>query len=319
VEEKLLGHLLKANDPDTDREIEARVANDPAARRDQEILRRALVPLEADREEVEPPADLWVRTLSRVAEHIVATEGPQTSAEPTHTEELLRRAALLANALPIAPRVSPAPSVSEALPITPRRRSVIAMIGLSVALLSFILPGVVYVRRGAQQTACADTMGQFYKAASGYSDTNEGHFPQVEEGKTAATAAETLKEFGYLSSDKRFTCPAAPEQSGPTSLANYAYCLGFRDESGRLRGLDRTPENNVLPIMADAPIREGRQALPGNHYRGQNVLFANGNVRFCTTSLVGVDMDDIFLNKDGKVGAGLYRDDTALGRWNEIP
>lgn len=319
MEEKLLGHLLKANEPGTDREIEARLASDATAARDLEILRRAVAPLAADRDEVDPPADLWVRTLSRVAEHIVTTEGPVAPAEPTQTEDLLRRAALLANASPIAPRVSPAPAKSEALPFAPRRRNVIAMLGLSAALLSFVFPGIVHVRRSAQQTGCADTMRQFYYAASGYSDTNDGQFPQVEEGRTAATAAETLKEFGYLSSDKRFTCPAAPEQAGPASLANYAYCLGFRDESGRLRGLDRKPENSMLPIMADAPIREGRQALPGNHYRGQNVLFADGHMRFCTTSLVGVDRDDIFLNKEGKVGAGLYRDDSALGCWNEIP
>src|SRR5262249_18403187 len=154
---------------------------------------------------------------------------------------------------------------SEAMPIAPRRRNVIAMFGLAAAVLALVLPAVVHFRRGAQQTACTDTMRQFYYAASGYSDTNDGHFPQVEEGKTAATAAETLKPSGYLEADKRFTCPAAPEQAGPTSLANYAYCLGFRDEGGRLRGLDRKPENDVLPIMADAPIREGRQALPGNH------------------------------------------------------
>jgi len=193
------------------------------------------------------------------------------------------------------------------------------MVGLSAAVLALVLPAIVHFRRGAQQTACANTMGQFYRAASGYSDTNDGHFPQVEEGKTAATAAEKLKRSGYLEPNKRLTCPAAPEQAGPTSLANYAYSLGFRDEAGRLLGLDRTPENNVLPIMADAPIRQANLALPGNHRHGQNVLFADGHVRFSTTSLVGVDMDDIFLNKDGKVGAGLYRDDTALGCWNETP
>jgi prepilin-type processing-associated H-X9-DG protein len=319
VEEKLLGHLLKANDPGTDREIESRLALDPTAARNLAMLRRVIAPLEVDREEVEPPADLWVRTLSRVAEHIVATEGPQTSAETTHTEELLRRAAILANASPIAPRISPAPMPSEALPIAPRRRNLIASFGLAAAVLALALPAIINARRSVQQTACADTMNQFYRAASGYSDTNDGHFPQVEEGKTAGTAAEKLKQFGYLAADKRFTCPAAPEQAGPVALANYAYCLGFRDESGRLQGLDRKPEYNVLPIMADAPIREGRQALPGNHYRGQNVLFADGHVRFCTTSLVGVNMDDIFLNAEGKVGAGLYRDDTALGCWNEVP
>ena len=64
VEENLLGHLLKANDPATQRAVEQRLASDPAAVRDLARLRAALAPLEADRAEADPPADLWVRTLA---------------------------------------------------------------------------------------------------------------------------------------------------------------------------------------------------------------------------------------------------------------
>ena len=321
MEENLLGHLLKANDPETTLEIERWLSDDPIAVHDMLTLRRALTPLEAGREEFEPPADLWIRTLGRVAEHVVATEGRQATADANRTDELIRRASILAGSSATAPPVRPAPaSPSEAMPFTPRRRNVVATIGLSAAVLVLVFPAIVQIRRHAQQTACMDTMREFYRAASGYSETNEGHFPQVQEGKGAATAADTLKESGYLAPDMRFACPAGrPDQAASTTLANYAYSLGFRDESGQLWGLECKPEDSMLPIMADSPIRNGGHAFPGNHRFGQNVLFVGGNVRFCTTSLVGVDGDDIFLNRNGKVGAGLDRLDSALGRPDEQP
>jgi prepilin-type processing-associated H-X9-DG protein len=163
-------------------------------------------------------------------------------------------------------------------------------------------------------------MQQFYEAAAGYSENNDGKFPQVPDGQVAATAAVTLKQTGYLPSNARLTCPAGdPEQAVPAAIANYAYSLGFRDKEGQLWGLDRRPENDMLPILADAPMRQGREAFPGNHRHGQNVLFAGGHVRFCTSPNVGVNGDDIFCNAHGRVAAGLFPNDSALGRPDELP
>ena len=67
----------------------------------------------------------------------------------------------------------------------------------------------------------------------------------------AATAADALRVSGYLSPETQFTCPAGPAVSS-TALANYAYCLGFRDDRGELRGLDRAPGYDVMPILAKA-------------------------------------------------------------------
>jgi prepilin-type processing-associated H-X9-DG protein len=87
-----------------------------------------------------------------------------------------------------------------------------------------------------------------------------------------------------------------------------------------LRGLDRGPGDSQLPILADAPARrDDAMAVPINHRHGQNVLFADGHVRFCTISTVGVDGDDIFTNQMGHVGAGIRRTDTSLGGPNEKP
>ena len=112
---------------------------------------------------------------------------------------------------------------------------------------------------------------------------------------------------------------APPAATVPATLATYAYTLGFRDEAGQLRGVDRAPGSDLVPILADAPVRQETMAVPVNHRRGQNVLFAGGNVRFYTTSNVGLNADDIFCNRLGKVGAGVDPEDTVLGRPNERP
>jgi prepilin-type processing-associated H-X9-DG protein len=323
VEENLLGHLLKANNPATTREVERRLAGDPSAARDLERLRAALAPLEADRDEVDPPTDLWARTLARVAQHIVATEGPQTRPEDARTDELIRRSAMaVAAAEPIpslADSIVPSPPPSDAAPPPARRRNVFAGLALSVAVLALAFPGAVHLRQQAQRTGCGDTMRQFYVAAANYSETNDGQFPKVGDGQPAATAAEALKVAGYLPADMRFTCPARPDEAGPASLGNYAYSLGFRDKNGELRAVDRRPETDFLPILADAPRRQYGHAVPVNHRRGQNVLFAGGHVRFCTTVHAGPNGDDIYRNALGRVAAGVHPMDSALGRPEELP
>jgi hypothetical protein len=318
VEENLLGHLLKANDPMTTREVEQWLATDPVAIHDLAMLRRALAPLQADRAEIESPAGLWVRTLARVAEHIVANEGPITRSEDSRTAELIRRAAAVAEPAKLTTPVVPVFLKSEAGLPPARWRNVIAVIGLSAAALALALPAVLHIRARSHQLACQDTMRQFYVAASDYSANHDGRFPQVGDGQIAATAADALKL--YLPPDTRFTCPSAPpDETAPMALANYAYSLGFRDLTGELHGMERTPGSDLMPILADAPHRQASLAVPVNHRHGQNVLFAGGNVRFCNSPNVGWEGDDIFCNVKGQVGAGLHKFDTALGRPEERP
>src|SRR5262245_45644894 len=69
MDENLVGYLLDALDPATQREVEAYLEADPRARERLDLLRRALEPLAADREDPDPSPDLVVRTLGRVAEH----------------------------------------------------------------------------------------------------------------------------------------------------------------------------------------------------------------------------------------------------------
>ena len=318
MEDKLLGHVFKANDAETTLEVERLLADNPAAIHNLAQLRKAVTPLEADREEIEPRADLWLRTLSRVAEHMVATEAPTSTADAGRTEEMIRRAAALAKPAPARPKVRPAPPVSDPSPLAPGRRNIIAMIGLSASVLALVFPVIMHIRQQRDRAACQNSMRQFYVAASDYSDTNNGHFPRVEDGKTAATAAEALKFAGLLPQEDKIVCPASQSASGQ-GFVSYAYSLGFRDATGELKGLDRRSEFGNVPILADAPLRHGTQAVPCNHRHGQNVLFTGGHVQFFTKPTVGVNDDNIFYNAKGEVGAGLFPLDTALGGPKERP
>jgi prepilin-type processing-associated H-X9-DG protein len=65
--------------------------------------------------------------------------------------------------------------------------------------------------------------------------------------------------------------------------------------------------------LADRPPAEGINSNSINHgLAGQNVLFADGHIRFLSTRKIGAD-DDIYTNRDGRVGAGLDVSDIVLG------
>jgi hypothetical protein len=99
----------------------------------------------------------------------------------------------------------------------------------------------------------------------------------------------------------------------------YAYVLGYRDEEGRLVGVRRGPDTDGLPVLADRPpFGDGGVSVAAvnsaNHGgSGQNVLYLGGNVQFVKHRNVGVNSDDIYLNRNGRVEAGANRWDTVLG------
>ena len=70
-----------------------------------------------------------------------------------------------------------------------------------------------------------------------------------------------------------------------------------------------------LPLMADCPPHDPGAGNSANHGgKGQNVLYMDGSVKFCTAPTAGVDRDNIYLNRvTKKVGAGADWDDDVLG------
>ena len=95
----------------------------------------------------------------------------------------------------------------------------------------------------------------------------------------------------------------------------YAYPLGYRDEAGTYHGPGDIPQSSwsQTPIMADRAPAEGILNNSVNHGgAGQNVLFADGHVKFLTERNLGTG-DDFFLNREGKIAAGLDPTDNVLG------
>ena len=124
-------------------------------------------------------------------------------------------------------------------------------------------------------------------------------------------------EQWYLSDRGKYD-EAVREMAG-----GYAYSLGYRDGGG-LRVLCRSEGEDLQPILADCPPFPGtRSATPGNSRNhggsGQNVLFVGGAVRYVTNRTVGPEDDDIYLNLDHRIRAGIHDRDTVLGASDARP
>lgn len=309
--DELLGYLLKLDEPAERQRVEAWLRDHPKAAWQLETLQRLVEPLEADREPPVPPPDLVARTIGRVAEHICSQQiSPPEVVTPSTVERLAamspreRRRLLAALDRPtaVSSRWRPADFIVTA-----------AILLIGVGLVLAALP---YLRYRQNMMACQNHLKELALALDTYADTHEGRFPQVLEG-SPNLALVTLTETGALSSSAYLECPAA----GPNELAGYAYTLGYRDESNQLNGLRRDLPllgNDLLPIAADRPAL-GRTSPNPSHRYGQNVLYVGGNVRFCTTSNVGVAGDDIYLNQARQVRAGLRLWDSVLGVSGDQP
>src|SRR5258707_13625018 len=70
MERELLTHRLNLGDDAEQQRIADHLSADPDAQRRLAMLRKALEPLESDRDAPEPPPNLVVRTIGRVAQHI---------------------------------------------------------------------------------------------------------------------------------------------------------------------------------------------------------------------------------------------------------
>jgi prepilin-type processing-associated H-X9-DG protein len=315
MDENLVGYLLKALDADTQRDVEGFLRTHPEERNRLELLRRGLAPLAGD-PDVDPPPGLWVRTLARVAEH-------------------------QSRKLPTAPE---APATQRVAPSRRNWRWVDALVaaGISFCAVGLALPGVKKLWQRHEVIACQNNLRLFHASLMGYSDLNDGALPKVEaQGarSRAGIVVPILHDARVLDPHVSVTCAARSaqqpcdasvqeleelEQRHPEEFKDmartlsgcYAYTLGYF-EDGHLKGLRRDADGR-LPIMADCPpFAPGTLGAGGNSLnhggKGQNVLFLDGSVVFCTHRGVGPDGDDIYLNKKHRLAAGIGPRDAVLG------
>jgi prepilin-type processing-associated H-X9-DG protein len=310
MDENYAGYVLNALDPETQRRVEDYLRDHPEGRRQVELLRQALEPLAADREEIEPPPGLAVRTLACVAEYCCRD----------------------------LPRVPAALRRPEAPPPRWWRRAdvlVAACLLLSVGLL--IPPVIGYLHQQQQLESCKNNLHQFGDALLHYSQLHRNAFPNVADLKprdVAGMVVPVLVRDGLIRPEYvSIRCPGnggpvfGPwtvdqlkalsdeefQQLAPRLAGCYAYTLGYQFQ-GRVQGYAR--DRGSIPLMADRPPRSGDGDVSGdnspNHGgRGQNVLFSDGHVAFVTNRTIGGD--DIYLNRNHRVGAGLDDEDVVLG------
>jgi prepilin-type processing-associated H-X9-DG protein len=321
----LVGYLLNLLEPEARRAIEQQLESSPETRRQLVALRKALQPLEAERDGVQPPANLHTNTLKRVAAYRCGKR-PQPEALP----EIHQRPIVRSNW---------------------RRADVLIAASIGAILLLLIPPTILRLQQHYAVSACQNNLAQFHRALTTYAEgPGQNYYPLPERQGPLAVAgsfAPKLREANCWNEELSLTCPAndrggkkgqippTPQELATTYQACqttyqttcrnltgcYAYHLGYVDDRGSYVGVNPRQAANV-PVLADRPPRSdelgpGQKANSPNHgRRGQNVLFAGGHVRFETSRIIAGD--DIYLNSWGRLGAGLSLRDAVLAT-GEVP
>ncbi len=317
MEEQLIGYLLKALDEPGMRQVETYLAQHPEARETLALLEKAIAPLEADRASPAPPPMLVERTLARIAEEAC---NPQAPLE-----------------LPQAPPVSPA-TISSGRSWW-RRADVLVAASIVLTLIGVgltILGSLRAPSSAAIATECKNNLRQFFFALQQYHEQHH-RFPDVSQESprdVAGMVVPILADAGVLPDQASIRCPGlgSPlacqislaslramgdedfKKYSPSLSMCYAYSLGYRDGDNYFApGNVPSASWSQLPIMADRPPAEGILKNSINHGgAGQNVLYADGHVRFLPERTIG-RTDDIFVNSAGRVAAGVDATDVVLG------
>ncbi len=310
-DEDLIGYLLGALDEESKEQVNGLLRANAETRRRLETVRLVLAPLAADREACPPPQGLAARTIARVAEHccLKAAPRPILRAEPPRSWW--------------------------------RRADMVVAASLLLMALGIGLPALFSLHdrsRGPAIVECQNNMRVFNDALQVYHD-HHGRYPSVVEERprdAAGMVAPILVSSGVMpdpasvrcpGNGPGFPCPITLEQARSSSLADfvlqagnllpsYAYSLGHRDDEGNYFGpaVPEGQQDTDFPLFADAPPAAGGLGNSDNHGgTGQNVLFADGHVRFVTIRTIGFNQDDIYTNKANQVAAGLDPLDIVLG------
>lgn len=211
--------------------------------------------------------------------------------------------------------------------------------GIFVAGLLTLLPAVQRSQVAAKTAQCASNLRQLGVALIRYATTHNT-FPFTAPDSPApyaGTFALQLHEKGLLHDPSLLDCPcdgrdgfrgpfptfaelhrqaAATPRAVPCLMKlDYGYNIGYCNHNGPCALPADIPGH--VPLLADAPPTGPLgQALLGNspnHWgRGQNVLQADGTVRFLRSRSHGPD-DDIFNNRQLRTAPGLDPDDFVVG------
>jgi hypothetical protein len=312
MRDQLIGYLLDALEPAERAAVERKICEDASLRSELRLLQRTLTGLDADRGCYDPPEGLAAQTLELVAE----------------------RASREVASVRMSPDRSP-----------PSRRSHWSLIdlmicaGVLIAASLVFIPAVNQSRQSARVTSCQNNLRKIGVALASYSEQHNRYFPQVPTHGPLAVAgvyAHTLIHGGFLDDPNLVICPASAladdaktfkvptyselQEAPAPKLAelhrsmggSYGYTLGYVSK-GRYRST-KNLGRSTFALVADSPIcAPANKVVSENHVgMGQNVLFEDGHVETLACRTPHGCGDDIFLNDQGEVSAGMHRDDAVI-------
>lgn len=330
----LIAYLTGSLDDDARTQFEVQMQSDANLKQKVAAARQRVAPL-FDVEPIAPPPGLVLNTIGFIAGE-VCRDRPQVQ---VRVGEVRREETNV---------TSPAPA-----PISRggferswwRRMDVIVAASILLTALGLGLPVVSYLRYTELRVRCENNLKELWSGLNAY-QMQRGALPDVNLAKrpAASVVIPMLRDAGVLTSDVGY-CPAAakgeeclhtgldvldkmPEgefqRAAARLLPGFAYSLGYRDHAGRVQGpaaaLADVPAAQ-LPILADAPavpVALGNNS-PNHSGRGQNVLYSDGHIAFKKERTAGLPGDDIYLNRDQKVAAGVNVHDVVLGGGGSQP
>lgn len=328
MRELLVRYLLGELDTDEQRQLEERLRASPELRRELAHMKVCFAAVnESDPPAAEPPCGLAERTSERVAGFTCgATDAGRSPG----------RAAAFAEA--------PAGALGWSLADLTVAGGVI----LAVSMLLF--PALGASREGTRRRGCEANLHSWYLALSEFSDDHDGLLPRVNPHDYAGTIIVQLVSQEYATPEQaaqwllcassrladdvrtgrvRIHFPDARHlqvmrqhqlaQLCRLASGSYAYPLGYVDLDGRNYHCPRNDGSWQTPLMSDEPSFELAGNLSANHCGGQNVLYADGAVRFQTVATVYGSDDELFLNRLGEPAAGRGPHDAVLVSGDKTP
>ncbi len=331
-EEELVGFLIGGLDDEESRHVEAALIDPvrgPALRRDLDLIRKALRPLELDRNPAVPPAGLASRTLAFVA---------------TQTSPAKRAGSVTPSpARPVRPAAGPADD-STWQGSSSRQwldRAIIAASALAACVL--VAPLLLESITDARTRRAQRNVQQISGALQGYAESHrvyptppvEGPLSRaglyaptlVSERRLVADDGTVLVPDSALARQGGFRVPTLEELRAAVGTpkfeemvrsmgGDYGYTLGHRDAAGVLQP-NRNLRRSHHPLLADAPDASGEKSE--NHPGGVHfILFEDGHVERLTGDALHRD-DHLYRNHDGEIRAGKDVEDAAIGDSHHQP